>query len=63
MADSSIRHDARHWRERAAEARANAANLDDLDARRLMLEVATTYDRLAKDAETRAAAKTTRRDS
>jgi hypothetical protein len=59
----SIRHDARHWRERAAEARANAANLDDLDARRLMLEVATTYDRLAKDAEARAAAKTTGRDS
>jgi hypothetical protein len=58
MADSSIRHDARHWRERAAEARANAANLDDLDARRLMLEVATTYERLAKDAEARAGAKT-----
>jgi hypothetical protein len=58
MADSSIRDDARHWRERAAEARANAANLTDLDARRLMLEVATTYERLAKDAEARAAAKT-----
>jgi len=58
MADSSIRHDARHWRERAAEARANAANLNDLDARRLMLEVATTYERLARDAEARAATKT-----
>jgi hypothetical protein len=30
--------------------------MDDLDARRMMLEVATTYDRLAGNAEKRAAA-------
>jgi hypothetical protein len=51
MAQSSIRLDPQHWRDRAAEARANAAKITDLDSRRLMLEIAATYDNLAKKAE------------
>ena len=51
MAKAPIRLDAQHWRDRAEEARANAAKIVDLDSRRLMLEVATTYDRLAEQAE------------
>jgi hypothetical protein len=42
---------ARHWRDRAQEARANAAQIDDLESKRLMLEVAVTYDNLARKAE------------
>ena len=45
------RFDAQHWRDRAGEARANAAKLDDPDARRLMFEIAITYDHLAIKAE------------
>jgi hypothetical protein len=57
MAKSSIRLDPEHWRARAEEARAAAANIVDLDSRRLMLEVASTYDRLAVQAEARGADK------
>ena len=39
------------WPDRANEARAIAAQLTDLDSRRLMLEIAATYDHLAKKAE------------
>ena len=42
---------AKHWRDRAQEARANAAQIDDLESKRLMLEVAVTYDNLARKAE------------
>lgn len=45
------RFDARRWRDRAGEARADATRLDDPDARRLMFEIAMTYDRLATKAE------------
>ena len=45
------RFDAQHWRDRAGEARADAARLDDPDARRLMFEIAMTYDRLATRAQ------------
>jgi hypothetical protein len=45
------RFDAQRWRDRAGEARADAARLDDPDARRLMFEIAMTYDRLATTAE------------
>ena len=45
------RFDAQHWRDRAGEARADAARLDDPVARRLMFEIAMTYDRLATTAE------------
>jgi hypothetical protein len=42
---------AQHWQLRAQEARDNAAAIRDLEARRLMLEVAATYDQLARKAE------------
>jgi hypothetical protein len=45
------RFDAQRWRDRAGDARADAARLDDPDARRLMFEIAMTYDRLAIKAE------------
>lgn len=45
------RFDARRWRDRAGEARADAARLGDPDARRLIFEIAMTYDRLATKAE------------
>jgi hypothetical protein len=43
--------DVQFWRDRAKEARAIAERMDDLDAKRLMLEIATTYNHLAKKAE------------
>jgi hypothetical protein len=46
---------AEHWQLRAREARANAAAMRDLEARRLMLEVAATYDQLASKAQKDAA--------
>jgi hypothetical protein len=51
MVQSTYRFDPQHWRDRANEARANAAKMDDPDAKRLMLEIAVTYDHLAKRAE------------
>jgi hypothetical protein len=42
---------ARHWRDRAKEARDNAARITDQDGKRLMLEIAATCDKLAKTAE------------
>ena len=45
------RFDAQRWRDRAGDARADAARLDDPDARRLMFEIAMTYDRLATKAD------------
>jgi hypothetical protein len=43
--------DVRFRRDRAKEPRAIAAKMDDVDAKRLMLEIAVTYDHLAKKAE------------
>jgi hypothetical protein len=51
MAHSFIRFGSRHWRDRAAEARDNAARMQDPEAKRLMLEIAATFDELAKKAE------------
>jgi len=42
-----------HWRDRAEEARAMAAQLSDPEARRMMEDVAKTYDKLAERAEER----------
>jgi hypothetical protein len=42
---------AKHWRDRAQEAPDNAARISDLEGKRLMLEIAVTYDNLAKKAE------------
>ncbi len=51
MAKPPNRFAAQHWRNRANEARDNATAINDLEGKRLMLEVATTYDLLAKKAE------------
>ena len=51
MAQSTYRFDPQHWGDRANEARANAAKMDDPDAKRSMLEIAVTYDHLSKRAE------------
>jgi len=48
-------NDPKHWRDRAEEARANAEHLHDPDAKRMMLEIAASYDRIAKRAEERLA--------
>jgi hypothetical protein len=46
-------NDSKHWRERADEARANALQINDPDARQMMLRIASDYDKLAKRAEQR----------
>lgn len=50
-------NDAKHWRERAEEARAVAATLNDPEAEQMMLEIAESYEMLAQLAEQRAADK------
>jgi hypothetical protein len=51
----AIYNDAKHWRERAEEARRIAAQFTDLESRKLMLKVAADYDRLAERAALRIA--------
>jgi hypothetical protein len=41
-------HDARHWRDRAEEARQLAESMRNRAAREAMLKVAASYERLAK---------------
>src|SRR5262245_30307438 len=48
-------NDPKHWRERAEEARANAEQISNPEARRKMYEIAESYDRLAQRAEERLA--------
>jgi hypothetical protein len=43
--------DARHWRDRAAEIRARAAEMQDGVSRRVMLSIAQSYELLAQRAE------------
>jgi hypothetical protein len=45
--------DAKLWRDRAGEARATAERMADPDAKRIMLAIATGYERLAKRDEER----------
>jgi hypothetical protein len=45
--------DARHWSERAREARAAAEAVHDMEGKRALLEIAESYDRLAERALTR----------
>lgn len=40
-----------HWRERAKEARVQASQMQDADARRNMREIAENYEQLAEQAE------------
>jgi hypothetical protein len=42
-------NDPKYWRERAEEARSIAKLLDDPEAKRQMLAIAASYDRLADD--------------
>jgi hypothetical protein len=50
----TIIDNAQHWRDRAAEARAMAAQIDDLVAKQAMLTIAESYDRIAERAAARA---------
>jgi hypothetical protein len=43
--------DAKHWRDRAGEVRATAERMTVPEAKRMMLAIAISYDRLAKRAE------------
>jgi hypothetical protein len=43
----------KHWQERAEGARVHAEQLTDIEAKRMMLGIAETYQRLAKRAEGR----------
>jgi hypothetical protein len=49
-------NDPKHWRHRAAEARAVAESLTDPEAKQMMLKVAPDYEQLAKRAEERRSA-------
>jgi hypothetical protein len=48
-----ISDDPQHWRRRAAEARAMADHIVDPEAKRAMLDIATSYERIAARAEQR----------
>jgi hypothetical protein len=48
-------NDPKHWRHRAAEARAMAESLSDPEAKQQMLKVAADYEKRAKRAEERSA--------
>jgi len=52
--------DPRHWRHRAAEARAVADDINDPQSKRDMEEVARTHDRMAERAEARLAKRLSR---
>lgn len=47
----SLIADPAHWRDRAEEARVQAEQMRDADARRQMLQIAEGYDRLAERAQ------------
>ena len=46
-------NNAKHWQERAQEARVHAEQLTDPAAKRMMLEIAESYQRFAKKAQER----------
>ena len=48
-------NDAKHWRDRAVEMRVLSADMNEFEARTLMLKLANDYDKLADRAEDRAA--------
>jgi hypothetical protein len=44
-------YDAEHWRSRASEARAQAEQMSNPEAKRQLLEIAVAYEKLARLAE------------
>jgi hypothetical protein len=54
---SHFTNDAKHWRDRAAEMRVLAEEMNDIDARAMMLKLASDYDKLGDRAEARASDK------
>jgi hypothetical protein len=50
---SDLLYNPQHWRDRAAQARSQAADLNDETAEAAMLKVAREYDRLAEIATQR----------
>lgn len=52
-----ILDDPEHWRRRAEETRRVAEQLDDPVAKQILLDIANSYDQLAKSAEARRASK------
>ena len=48
-------NDPKHWLHRAEEARSLAEQMTDLESKRMMLDIAGEYERLAERAEERAA--------
>jgi hypothetical protein len=55
-------HDVRYWLARAEDARRHAEEMTHPPARREMLQIAASYQRLAKHAEERATDKIERRE-
>jgi hypothetical protein len=53
MSPRPLIHDAEHWRKRAEESRTLADRMTDLESRRVMLEIAKSYDELAARAAVR----------
>jgi hypothetical protein len=53
MGDVKLLNDPKHWRGRAEEARMHAERIHDPEARRMMLVIAASYDRIAERAEER----------
>jgi hypothetical protein len=51
----SLLNNVRHWLDRAEEARAVAGQMNDPEAKRVMLGIAAGYERMAKIAEERLA--------
>jgi hypothetical protein len=50
---NTLMNNPQHWRDRAEEARVNAEQMSDPESRRMMLEIADGYVRLAERAEQR----------
>jgi hypothetical protein len=48
-------NDAKHWRDRAAKMRVLSGEINDAEAQSIMLTLANDYDKLADQAEDRAA--------
>jgi hypothetical protein len=63
MAYSSLYNDPRHWRQRAQQMRFVATGITDPKSKKIMLEIADSYDRLAERAEIRTDGDKTRRSS